>query len=138
MWSAYRAVTLRPQESASARVLSLLDGALEAAPPTLADIARALHTSPRSLQRQLRGEGASLLIAATAAFTYRPGSDGWMRSGCRHGVAVALLSFAGVHIVQAGYTTIDNTAWIVSGLIDMTGPVASGIAIAAVLRPRTV
>lgn len=49
-----------PSGSIVGRVLEMIDGALETGPPTLADTASALHMSPRSLQRQLRGEGTSL------------------------------------------------------------------------------
>ena len=92
---------------------------------------------------ELTGEGAAfdiaplaggyLLIAVAIAAVYRAAPRGpWPAAGLRAGGLVAVASFGGVHLVQAGYTLTDNTAWILSGAIDMAGPVVAGLVAAFV------
>lgn len=114
-------------------VVNALAAALVIGPLFNADYPQVTGDRPQFDWPQLIGGYA--VIAAVIAVTYRtdPGRHGWMRSGLRHGCAIAIATFAGVHLVQAGYTAIDNTAWILSGLIDMAGPIAAGVVIAFLL-----
>ena len=73
------------------------------------------------------------LIAGVIAVVHRLSPVApWPVAGLRAGGLVALASFAGVHLVQAGYTLTDNTAWILSGVIDTAGPMVGGLTAAFV------
>ncbi len=86
------------------------------------------------LELPLLATGYAVIALALAWFHHRDRSLDWRRRGIGIGLAVGLAAFGCVHLVQAGYTTIDDTAWILSGLGDVAGPVAGSLTIAYLTR----
>ena len=78
-----------------------------------------------------------ITIAISLLYTTSAHRHYWLTAGLQVGVGVGLASFAGVHLTQAGYTTIDNTAWVLSGPLDVFGPIVAAITIAYLTDGRT-
>ncbi len=76
--------------------------------------------------------GGYLIIAVGIALLVRlvPRTVDWRRVGVSVGLAVGAVSFFGVHTVQAGYTSLNKTAWILSGLLDVFGPAVAALIMA--------
>ena len=78
--------------------------------------------------------GGYAVIAVAIGWLHRhePRPRGWVERGLGIGLPVGVATFAGVHLVQAGYTTIDNTAWVLSGLLDIFDPIAASLVVARI------
>jgi hypothetical protein len=72
---------------------------------------------------------ALVAIVITLVYRWHPSRPDWIRAGAAVGVGGAAATFVGVHLVQAGYSVIDNTAWVLSGVLDAAGPVPAGLAV---------
>ena len=81
----------------------------------------------------LLGGYALIAVAVGCLHRRRLHDKGWVERGLSIGIPVGLATFGGVHLIQAGYTTIDNTAWILAGLLDVFGPIAASVVMARVL-----
>jgi hypothetical protein len=83
--------------------------------------------------------GGYVLIALVMASLYvgRKHRPRWLQAGLSTGLPVAMAAFLGVHMVQAGYTHTDNVAWILSGLLDVPGPIVGALVIAFILDGAT-
>jgi len=80
--------------------------------------------------------GGYLVIALVMALLYprlQVGS-GWLSRSLSGGALVGLAAFLGTHTVISGYTTIDATGFIVSGLFDSLGPLVGMLAIGYVYQ----
>jgi Na+/H+ antiporter NhaC len=72
-----------------------------------------------------------LLIAVVMALLYPRLQVGasWLSRSVIAGALVGLAAFPGTHTVISGYTTIDATGFVISGLLDSAGPIVGMIAI---------
>jgi hypothetical protein len=72
-----------------------------------------------------------LIIAVAMALLYprlQPGGS-WLSHSLQVGVFFGLAVFLGTHTVISGYTTIDATGFILSGMFDSVGPMVGMVAI---------
>jgi hypothetical protein len=78
------------------------------------------------------------VIAAGITLVHRLAAIGAdLRRALVLGACVGVTIFGGVHAVQAGYTSIDATGWIASGIADAVGPTVAMVAL-SVLEGRAV
>ena len=79
--------------------------------------------------------GGTLLMSILLALLYpslkiQVGS-GWFMNALPVAVLMGLSIYFCTHMVQAGYTTINSTGWLLEGLYDSLAPMASILAMAA-------
>ena len=75
---------------------------------------------------------AGYLIIALAIATLYPRikpTQRWLSQSLTLGVTIGLAVFLGTHTVISGYTTIDASGFILSGLFDSLGPVIGTVTI---------
>jgi hypothetical protein len=62
--------------------------------------------------------------------------DGWLRPGIFVGGLTGVMVFAAGHMIIAGWSTVDTSALIYSGLFDAVSPMFGAVAIAYVLHRK--
>jgi len=71
-----------------------------------------------------------LLIAVAVTVVHDMAAVGAdRRRALQLGASLGLAIFAGSHLVQAGYTTMDPVGWILSGVADAAGPTLAVVAL---------
>ncbi len=61
---------------------------------------------------------------------------GWLKAGVIVGAITGIMIFVAGHMIIAGWSTIDSSAFIYSGLFDAISPIFGGAAISYVLKRK--
>ena len=77
-----------------------------------------------------------IAVAMTILYSRLQPTQNWLTQSLVAGVLVGTAVFLGAHTVISGYTTIDPTGFILSGLFDSIGP-AVGMVTIGLIQHRT-